>query len=396
MLTGAPPPPLTAEECAGRERMSAALRARIAGAGGWIPFREFMATALYEPGLGYYVTPRALFGATGDFVTAPELSPLFAACLANGVAGLLAGSGGGDVVEFGAGSGALAVELLPALQRLGAPVARYRIVEPSPALAARQQERVGAEPALAHWQGRIEWLEAAPRQAWRGVAIANEVVDALPVDRFRVTAAGCEALGVVVAGEGFGFAPGPADASLAAAVESLQRTLPVPMPAGYVSEWRPGQREWLAGCARSLERGAILIADYGLPRAQYYHPSRDGGSLCGFRRHRRVADPLADPGQQDLTAWVDFSALADDGAAGGLALGGFATQAHYLLAAGIEGELARLAETGDEAARRALRQDAATLLLPGEMGERFKVMALVRAIRGPLPGFGFRDLAASL
>ena len=396
MLTAAPPPPPTAHEAAHAERVAAALRSRIAAGGGWMPFREFMETALYAPGLGYYVTPRALFGAAGDFVTAPELSPLFAACLAHGVADLLARTGGGDVVEFGAGSGALAVSLLPALQRLEAPVTRYRVVEPSPVLAARQREWIAREPGLAAFRDRFEWLEAPPQDAWQGVALANEVVDALPVDRFRVTTGGCEALGVVAAGSGFAWAPAPAGAALATAVQSLQCALPSPMPAGYVSELRPGQRDWLAGSARTLERGAILVIDYGLPRAQYYHPSRDGGTLCGFRRHRRVADALADPGLQDLTAWVDYSALAEDAVACGLAMGGFATQAHYLLDAGIESELARLADAATDAARRALNQDAATLLLPGEMGERFKAMALVRDIRGPFLGFGFRDLAASL
>src|SRR5688500_10076867 len=188
MLTGGHPPSLTAEEVARRERTTAALRSRIDAAGGWIPFREFMETALYAPDLGYYATPRAVFGAAGDFVTAPELSPLFAACLANGVAGVLAKTDGGDIVEFGAGSGVLAVELLPALQRLGAEVARYRIVEPSPVLAARQRERIDRDPRLADLRDRFEWLEAAPARQWQGVAIANEVVDALPVDRFRVTA----------------------------------------------------------------------------------------------------------------------------------------------------------------------------------------------------------------
>src|SRR5688572_31050924 len=187
MLTGAPPPP-DAEEIAHGARVAAALRARIAAGNGWMPFREFMETALYAPGLGYYVTPRALFGAAGDFVTAPELSPLFAACLANGVAGLLAKSDGGDVVEFGAGSGVLAAQLLPALLRLGAQVARYRIVEPSPVLAARQRGRIDRDPRLAALRDRFEWLAAAPAGPWQGVALANEVVDALPVDRFRVTA----------------------------------------------------------------------------------------------------------------------------------------------------------------------------------------------------------------
>jgi SAM-dependent MidA family methyltransferase len=396
VLTPAALPPPTAEEAEQGERVAAAIRARIDAAGGWLPFCAFMETALYAPGLGYYVTPRALFGVEGDFVTAPELSPLFAACLANGVAGLLAQAGGGDVVELGAGSGVMAAALCAALIRQGAPLARYRIVEPSPALAARQRERIARDPALDAHRDRFEWLAAPPREAWRGVAIANEVIDALPVDRFRVTASGCEALGVVAAGSGFAWQPRAAGAELAAAVAALQRRLPVPMAAGFVSELCPGQGAWLGDVARALDCGAILVADYGLPRAQYYHPSRDGGTLCGFRRHRRVADALAHPGLQDLTAWVDFSALADDAVACGLSIGGFATQAHYLLATGIERELARMAEASGEVARLALRQGAATLLLPGEMGERVKVMALARGIRGPIDGFGFRDLSASL
>jgi SAM-dependent MidA family methyltransferase len=396
VLTDAPPPPLTEFESAHVARVAAALRARIEAEGGWIPFATFMEVALYAPGLGYYAVPRALFGAAGDFVTAPELSPLFAACLANGVADVLARTGGGDVVEFGAGSGALAAEMLPALLRVGAPVGHYRIVEPSPALAARQRDRLAGDPKLAACRGRFAWHDAVPDEAWRGVAIANEVVDALPVDRFRVTRDGCEAVGVVGAGEGFAFEARPAGEALAEAVEELQRALSARMSPGFVSEWRPGQRAWLRDGTRALTKGAFLVFDYGLPRDHYYHASRDGGTLCGFRRHRRIADPLATPGLQDLTAWVDYSALADDGAGAGLALGGFATQAHYLLAAGIDAELACLSENADPAALRGLRQDAATLMLPGEMGERFKVMALTRGISGPLHGFGFRDLAASL
>ena len=396
MLTAAPLPPPTAEEAAQVARVAAALRAEIASAGGWLPFSQFMATALYAPGLGYYVTPRPIFGADGDFVTAPELSPLFAACVGQGLADLLARTDGGDVVEFGAGSGRLAADVFAALLRRGAPLARYRIVEPSPVLAARQREYLARSPATADHLDRFEWLAAPPREPWQGVAFANEVVDALPVDRFRVRAGGCEAIGVIAATEGFALAPRPAGAALADAVEQLQRRLPSPMPEGFVSELRLGQREWLAAASASLTRGALLLVDYGLPRAQYYHPSREGGTLCAFRQHRRVEDVLAHPGIQDLTAWVDFSALADDANASGLELGGFATQAHYLLSAGIERELAGLVEAAGEREGRALRQSAATLLLPGEMGERFKVMALTREIRGPFDGFGFRDLSASL
>jgi SAM-dependent MidA family methyltransferase len=355
-----------------------------------------MAAALYEPGLGYYMGDGPIFGAEGDFVTAPELSPLFGACIANGIADLLQKSGGGDVVEFGAGSGRLAQQVFASLIERGTPIGRYRIVEPSPALAARQRDLVARLPATAAHLGRFEWLDQPPGEAWQGVAFANEVVDALPVDRFRVAAQGVESIGVVATPAGFAWEARPADDALAEAVESLQRKLPSPMPAGYHSEIRPGQRSWLQAAAASLTRGAVLLVDYGLPRAQYYHPSRDGGSLCAFRRHRRVEDVLSNAGIQDLTAWVDFSALAEDAAACGLELGGFATQAHYLIECGIERELARLTDGAAPRDCAAHRHFAATMMLPGEMGERFKVMALARGIRGPFDGFGFRDFSASL
>lgn len=393
MLTATSLPALTDEESAHAARVAAAIRECIAEAGGWLPFADFMDIALYAPELGYYATPRALFGADGDFVTAPELSPLFAACIANGIAGLLEKTGGGDVVEFGAGTGSLAADLGASLASRGAPVSRYRIVEPSPALAARQRERLARAPVT---PARFEWLAEPPSEAWQGVAFANEVLDALPVERFRRRGDGCDAIGVVAASGGFSFEPRPAGVALAEAVEDLQRRLPSPMPAGFVSELRLRQRGWLAAAARSLTRGAMLIVDYGLPRSQYYHPSRAGGTLCGFRRHRRVEDVLVNPGLQDLTAWVDFSALAEDAVACGLELGGFATQAHFLVSTGIERELARHSETTDERGGLSLRQSAATLLLPGEMGERFKVMLLARGIRGPFDGFGFRDLSTSL
>jgi SAM-dependent MidA family methyltransferase len=396
VLAPGAPAPLEPAEAARSAALAARIRARIADRGGWMPFSEFMQAALYEQELGYYMAERPIFGGTGDFVTAPELSPLFAACIAQAVAGLLDATGGGELVEFGAGSGRMAGELFGELARRGSPPARYRIVEASPALAGRQREWLARSPRTAPFIDRFEWLEAPPQCAWRGVAIANEVVDALPVDRFRVTREGCEAIGVAEEAEGFRWQPGAADPVLAEAVSAIQRRLPARMPAGYVSELRPGLPAWVRRAAAQMERGVLLVIDYGLPRAQYYHPSRDGGTLCGFRRHHRVDDPLATPGAQDLTAWVDFSALADAARAAGLEAGGFATQAHFLLETGIERELARLSAGASEAAQAALRQGAATLLLPGEMGERFKVMALAREMRGPFDGFGFRDLSASL
>ena len=396
MLSAGEAAPISADEAARSAQLAARIRKRAIDRGGWLPFSEFMTAALYDEEYGYYMTDRPIFGAAGDFVTAPEMSPLFTRCLAIGLVDLLVKSGGGDIVEFGAGSGRMAAELVAALARLGTLPRRYRIVEPSPMLASRQRRWFERWPGTASLFDRFEWLEGPPAEEWQGVALANEVVDALPVDRFRIAGHRCEAIGVVATAAGFDWQARPADSPLREAVDALQSRLPVPMPDGYVSELRTVQRAWIGAATGKLTKGAMLVTDYGLPRAQYYHPSRGGGTLCGFRRHRRMADVLSMPGAQDLTAWVDYSALADSARADGLEVGGFATQAHYLLSVGVERELARLVEGADERDRVAQRQAAATLLLPGEMGERFKVMALTRGVGGPIAGFGFRDLSASL
>ncbi len=393
MLTAAALPPLSPDESDHSARVAAHLRALIAEAGGWLPFSRFMNAALYAPGLGYYMAGGRRFGAGGDFVTAPELSPLLARCLAAPVAELLGRIDGGEIVEFGAGSGKLAVDLLQAPALRNALPRRYRIVEVSALLRAEQRARFAGIPAIAE---RVEWLDAPPAEDWQGALVANEVIDALPVERFRVADAGCEVFGVIADGRDFAWQVRPAEAPFAALVEAMMTRLPAPLPAGYVSELRPMLPAWLAAATGWLARGATIAIDYGLPRAQYYHASRDGGTLCGFYRHRRVEDVLARPGLQDLTAWVDFSALADAAATGGLAIAGFATQAHFLAAAGIDRELAALMENASERERYALVQSAEMLMLPGEMGERFKVMALTRGIANQLTGFGFRDLSASL
>jgi SAM-dependent MidA family methyltransferase len=384
---------LTPEEALHGERVARHLRGLIGRAGGWIPFSTFMQAALYEPGLGYYATGRVHFGAGGDFVTAPELSPLFARCLARQCVEILERTDGGDVVEFGAGSGRMALDLLTALERLEALPQRYRIVEVSAPLRSRQQALFAAAPAIA---ARVEWLDAPPTDTWRGVAIANEVVDALPVERFRIAGDGCEALGVVVEGDALRFEPRPADATLAAAVAELRARLPDGLQDGYVSEWRPALPAWIDAAGAALERGAFLIADYGLPRTHYYHPSRDGGTLCGFYRNRRAESVLIRPGLQDLTAWVDFSALCDAAVAAGYTVAGFATQAHALAALDVERELAALQQEAGERERYRLAQSVQTLMLPGEMGERFKLLALGRGVTGPLAAFSFRDLSRTL
>ncbi len=396
MLSPGEPPQFSAEDIARSAGLAARIGERARNHGGWLPFSEFMAAALYEPDLGYYMTERPIFGAAGDFMTAPEMSPLFTRCLAVGLVDLLTKTGGGDIVEFGAGSGRMAAELVATLARLGMPPRRYRIVEPSPVLARRQRLWLERWPGAAGLLDRFEWLDGPPTVEWQGVALANEVIDAMPVNRFRIAGRGCEAIGVVPTAAGFDWQARPADPALREAIASLQEHLPVPMPDGFISDHRPDQHAWIETASAKLTKGAMLVTDYGLPRAQFYHPSRDGGTLCGFHRHRRTEDVLSMPGAQDLTAWVDYSALADAARDAGLEVGGFATQAHYLLSVGIERELAQLVEGADERRSIAERQAAATLLLPGEMGERFKVMALTRGLVGPFAGFNFRDLTASL
>lgn len=286
-------PPLSPAEAAHSELVAGHLRKLIAAGGGWLPFSRFMDAALYAPGLGYYMAGQARFGAGGDFVTAPEISPLFARCLATQVAEILERAGGGDLVEYGAGSGALAAGLLQALAGLDALPRRYRIVEISAPLRAQQQMRIAELPELA---GRVEWLDGPPATTWQGIALANEVLDAMPVDRFRAGRSGCEAIGVVAAGEGFDWQSRPADAVLADAIAGLAESL----PDGYVSELCPMLPAWIDAATATLDTGALLLIDYGLPRSQYYHASRDGGSLCAFYRHRRVGDVFARVGLQDL------------------------------------------------------------------------------------------------
>ena len=392
MLTQASLPDLSADELAHSARVAAHLRDEIAAAGGWIPFSRFMQRALYAPGLGYYSAGARKFGAAGDFITAPGLTPVFARCLAAQVAEVLVQLGGGCVLEAGAGDGSLAADLLLSLAGRGALPARYDILEVSADLRERQRETLSARaPALLE---RVRWIDAPPHAPWEGVLVANEVLDALPVELFRVTRGGYDALGVVCAGGGFAFEPRAADERLLQELDDRLGALG--LPEGYASEACLLLRPWLAELARGLERGAMLFTDYGLPRAQYYHASRSGGSLCSFFRHLRVEDVLARPGLQDITAWVDFTAVAEAGLAAGLAVAGFSTQAHFLLATGLEREVERAGNGLDAREAAKLAQAVAMLMLPGEMGERFKVLALARRLESPLSGFSFRDLAATL
>lgn len=385
--------PEPAPEAAAHSRALAALiHERLREAGGWIDFAEYMDLALYAPGLGYYSAGATKLGPAGDFVTAPEISPLFARCLANACASWLRADPARVILELGAGTGALAAELLGALDAQGAPPGRYLILEVSADLRERQQAALAALPAKL--RSPVRWLEALPSSPLQVLVIANEVVDALPVSRFRVREASLLACGVAAAGDGFGWSERPAGPELTSAVAGIAAGLGVPWPEGYASEACLRLPSWLAAVAQVIGEGLLLVCDYGMSRREYYHPERGAGTLMCHYRHRAHDDPFRYPGLQDITAWVDFTAVAQAGRHAGLDVAGYATQAHFLLDAGVTGELAAAMSGGGRADLEAVRQ-AKTLLLPGEMGERFKVMALARGA-ATLGGFGFRDLRRQL
>ena len=380
VLTGLPA--LGAGERAHVERMHALIRTEVEARGGRLPFSRYMEIALYAPRLGYYRAGWRTFGARGDFVTAPEISPLFARTVARQVDQALSLTGTREVVEIGAGAGTMAAQMLAEFAPRGG--VRYRILELSGAMAARQRETIEARvpDALAS----VSWIDALPEPGFNGVVVANEVVDALPVERFEVTSGG-------VSMHCVGFEAGrpiwesrPAEPRLADAVESIQREIGHRLPIGYVSEIGPARSAWAASIAERLECGLVLLMDYGFPRCELYHPDRRDGTLRCHFRHRRHDDPLVLCGLQDITAHVDFTAIAR---ASGLDVAGFTTQNEFLLGCGLLDLVADLEPGSPQFVR--LTAQIKRITLPGEMGEAIKVMALTRGIAEPLIGFSGRD-----
>jgi SAM-dependent MidA family methyltransferase len=360
----------------GADSLSARLqhRLRAAAAGGWLPFDRWMAIALYEPGLGYYARHSRQFGAMpasgSDFVTAPELTPLFGLTLARAVEQALLAAQADEVFEFGAGAGALAAQLLPAL---GDRVRRYTIVDLSGTLRAAQAER------LADWAPKLRWLSAWP-DAMHGVVIGNELLDAMPVQLLHWDGAAWRERGVVAAGAGWAWADRPT---------ALRPPRTGFYPPGTVTEIHPQAEAWVRTLAERLTRGAAFLIDYGFPEAEYYHPQRSGGTLMCHRAHRADADPLADAGEKDITAHVNFSGIALAAQDAGLEVIGYTSQARFLVNCGL---LEMLQATAD------LRGVAAAqkLLAEHEMGELFKVLALGRGLDFEPPGFVAGDRSHTL
>ncbi|MDD3517448.1 MAG: SAM-dependent methyltransferase [Chromatiales bacterium] len=374
-------------------RVADLIAGEIAAHDGFLPFHRYMDLALYAPGLGYYVAGARKLGAAGDFITAPELSPLFARCLARQCAEVLHACDGEALLEFGAGSGALAAELLCELERLDALPAQYQILDVSPDLRQRQRERIAS--TAPHLLDRVHWIDAPPTQGFRGVMLANEVLDALPVDVFAVRETGLMDRGVGIEDGRFVWREREASERLRAAVARIEADCG-PLPVGYVSEIDPNLNGWIATASAGLECGLLLLIDYGFPRREYYHPQRHMGTLLAHYRHRALHDPLdCWPGLADVTASVDFTAVAEAGESAGLTLAGYTAQSWFLLGCGLE-DVYREALEREPAAALDLAQAVQRLTLPSEMGERFQAIALQRGCDASLRGFALNDARGRL
>ncbi|MCH7821354.1 MAG: SAM-dependent methyltransferase [Proteobacteria bacterium] len=368
------------------------IRKTIAGAGGLISFAEYMHLALYAPGLGYYSAGTTKFGKAGDFVTAPEVSPVFGRVLARQCASVLAELDAPCVLEFGAGSGKLAGDLLQALAELDALPQSYQILEVSADLRQRQESYLMSElPELAD---KVTWLDQLPDEH-TGVIVANEVLDAMPVERFARLAEGSAQLCVGFDGEKFLIEQRPAPDVLAAAIRQIEIDLGRRLPIGYVSEVCLAVPGWIGDLARLLKQGVAFLFDYGVSRREYYAEDRTQGWLrCHFRHHAHN-DPLILPGIQDLTAWVDFSTVAAAAVDHGLEIAGFVTQAQFLIGGGLAEELEGLTDL-PLTAQLQLSGQVKLLTLPGEMGENFKCLGLSRGMDTSLSAFAVADRTAAL
>jgi len=381
-------PEASADALAVSHTLARTIAAEIADRDGWMPFSRYMELALYAPGLGYYTAGSRKFGEGGDFITAPELTPLFAQCLARQLAELLPQTAG-HIVEFGAGSGRLAADLLLALQELGCEPASYSIVDLSPDLIERQQATIATlPPALA---AKVRWLPALPDSV-DGILLGNEVLDAMPVEMvLRNASKQLQQRGVTVRDGALCFADRDFDdPQLAALAAELLPDIP-----DYVSEISLANRAFIRTLAGVLTRGAILMIDYGHSAGEYYHPERSMGTLLGHYRHHTVQDPFYLPGLMDLTTHVDFSAVAQSGIDAGLDLIGYTSQAQFLVNTGITELLSHL-DAANIKDYLPVAKAAQRLLAPQEMGETFKVIGFGKQVGIDWLGFANGDRCYTL
>ena len=383
-----PWPEPDSEALAHSARVVERVQTEIEGRGGVLPFDRYMDLVLYEPGLGYYASGTRKFGRQGDFVTAPELGSLYGRCVARQVAQILAQLDGGSLLEFGAGSGALAATVLTELAERDSLPAEYLIVEVSPALRAQQQQTLAGQ--IEQNLVKVRWLDSLPESGFRGVILANEVLDAMPIIRFRVGAEGHMTAGVVRRNGHLDWS-WQRDPSQDGRIDRLVQQYG--LVADYTSEVNPRAAAWMQTVGRVLDAGLILVMDYGYPGAEYYHYERSDGTLMCHYQHRAHMDPFLYPGLQDLTAHVDFSAVAAAGQLAGLDIAGFTSQEAFLLSTGV---LDLVAHASSGPVDPKLSAELKQLTLSSEMGESFKALAMVKHIDSPLLGFSLRDRRVAL
>ena len=372
-----PFPAPSADEQAHSNALAALIRSEIRSQGA-IPFWHFMEMALYAPGYGYYSAGKTKFGVAGDFITAPELGSLFARCVARAVSPVLRASEDADFLEVGGGSGAFAAAALQEWERIDRLPQRYRILDRSAELRERQRATLAAK--VPHLLDRVDWPDVPPETPWRGVLFANEVIDALPVHRFVMRDGEVREICIGVDNAGhFVEVEREPDTMLVSAVQALHGDLGHVLPDGYRSEVLPQLPWWIEAVCGQLQAGLAVFVDYGYPRREYYLPQRDDGTLICHYHHRAHGDALRWPGLQDITSFVDFTALALAGTHARLPLAGFNAQASFLIGAGIL-DLVEEAVGLSDIERYRLTQEVKRLTLPGEMGERFKVMCFARGV----------------
>lgn len=370
-------------------RLQALICEEIDRQGGAISFGRYMDMALYTPGLGYYAAGAQKFGAGGDFITAPELSSLFSQCLAQQCRQILDELGQGDILELGAGSGIMAADILAELERQQSVPKHYFILELSAELKHRQQQTL--QEKVPNLSDRAVWLDSFP-QNFSGVVLANEVLDAMPVTCFEKRDNTLLERGVTYEGDVLLWAERPADTALTQAVLDCEQTGWV-LP--YQSEINPALTAWFETLQASIQQAVVILIDYGYPRSEYYHPQRQTGTLICHYRHHASTDPFQWPGLQDITANVDFTAVAEAGSGAGFELTGYTTQSWFLMANGLETFYLQ-AEAQSERQRVELSRQIKLLTLPSEMGERFQVIAFSKGVELPLSSFSVRDLSHKL
>jgi len=356
--------------------------------GGSIAFSRYMQMALYQPGLGYYSGGLQKFGEAGDFITAPEVSALFSRCVARQAAQVIGELKQADVLEFGAGSGVMAADILLELERLQQLPGHYYIVELSAELRERQQQTMMNKAP--HLLEKVHWLDALPATPIQGVIVANEVLDAMPVECFCIKGDIVEQLRIAANKHALCATYVEAGEDVVERVRTIEQHREQAFGDGYCSEFNPSINAWLASLYAMLEKGLVLLIDYGYPAKEYYLEERSSGTLVCHYQHRVHADPLWYPGLQDITAFVDFSAVAHAAADAGFEVSGYTSQAMFLMGCGLA-ELHQTLMSDDPRQQLLLAQQIKTLTLPSEMGERFKAMALTRALDLPLIGFALSD-----